>query len=119
MSNHPAQVCAELEDGTIIHGEWQIIKREKQNKKIKRYFLSEQHSAVEDGLEAIKEADMIIICPGVLGTGIISTLLFSGMKEAIIHSSARIVYIANVMTYPSQTDNYTLSDHVKELEEYL
>lgn len=41
------------------------------------------------------------------------------MKEAIIHSQSKIVYIANVMTYPSQTDGYTLSDHVHQLETYL
>gem|GEM_PF-7000610 len=41
------------------------------------------------------------------------------MKESIAHSSATIVYIANVMTYPSQTDKYTLSDHVRQLETYL
>lgn len=119
VSNHPAQICAELTDGTILHGEWQIIKREKQHIPIQRYFLSETYEAVEDGVQAIDNADMIIICPGVLGTWIISTLLFLWMKEAISRSSARIVYIANVMTYPSQTDWYTLSDHAIQLETYL
>jgi len=119
VSNHPAQICAELTDGSILQGERQIIKRKKQQVPIKKYFLSEQHDAVADGLQAINEADMIIICPWVLGTGIISTLLFEGMKESIAHSSATIVYIANVMTYPSQTDKYTLSDHVRQLETYL
>jgi uncharacterized cofD-like protein len=119
VSNHPAQICAELSDGTIIQGERQIIKREKQNLPITRYFLSEKHEAVQDGLHALREADVIIICPGVLGTGIISTLLFEGMRETISSSSAKIIYIANVMTYPSQTDDFTLSDHVHELESYL
>lgn len=119
VSNHPAQICAELTDGSIVQGERQIIKREQQDLAIQRYFLSEQHAAVEDWLQAIRESDMLIICPGVLGTWIISTLLFAGMKEAIINSNSKIVYIANVMTYPSQTDNYTLSDHVHQLETYL
>lgn len=119
VSNHPAQICAELTDGTIIQGERQIIKREKQDVPIQKYFLSEQHSAVEDWLHAIREADLLIICPGVLGTWIISTLLFTGIQEAIQHSSAKIMYIANVMTYPSQTNDYTLSNHVHQLETYL
>ena len=119
VSNHPAQICAELSDGTIVQGERQIIKREKQDIAIKKYFLSEQHSAVEDGLSAIHEADTIIICPWVLWTGIISTLLFTWMKEAIQQSSAKIIYIANVMTYPSQTNWFTLSDHIVQLETYL
>jgi uncharacterized cofD-like protein len=119
VSNHPAQICAELSDGTIIHWERQIIKRERKDLPIRRYFLSEKHHAITDGLDALCKADVIVICPGVLWTGIISTLLFEGMRKTISTSTAKIIYIANVMTYPSQTDNFTLSDHVHELESYL
>jgi 2-phospho-L-lactate transferase/gluconeogenesis factor (CofD/UPF0052 family) len=40
------------------------------------------------------------------------------MKEAIVSSQAKLVYFANAMTYPSQTDDFSLSDHVKQLELY-
>ena len=63
VSDHPAQICAELDDGTILKGEWQIIKREKKDIAIKRYFLDTPSMAVSDGLYALQEADMIIICP--------------------------------------------------------
>lgn len=120
VSNYPAQICAELEDGTTIHGEWQIIKREKITIPIKRYYLDVTYDAVSDGVEAIQSANMIVICPWVLWTWIISTLLFSWIKEAIIQNpGAPIVYIANVMTYPSQTNDMSLSDHIKQLESYL
>lgn len=118
VSNHDAHICAELEDGTVLEGEWQIIKRAKADVKIARYFLSDASGAVQEGLDALHEADMIVICPGVLGTGIISTLLFDGMKQAITDTDATLVYFANAMTYPSQTDFFSLSDHVQQLEEY-
>lgn len=119
ISDHPAQICAELDDGTCIEGEWQIIKRAQKDVPIKKYFLNRPSPAVKDGIDAIHNADMIVICPWVLGTWVISTLLFSGVQEAIQQSSAPIIYIANAMTYPSQTDGYTLSNHVTQLEYYL
>lgn len=119
ISNHPAQICAELSDGCILKGERQIIKRPRQDLTIRRYFLDKPHPAVQEWVDALAEADMIIICPGVLWTGIISTLLFEGMQQAIQQSHARLVYIANVMTYPSQTDNLSLSNHITLLETYL
>lgn len=120
ISNHPAQICAELEDGTHIQWEWQIIKREKKEIKIKRYYLDDLQPAVEDGIDAIQQANMIVICPWVLWTWIISTLLFAWIKEAIqLNPDIPIVYIANVMTYPSQTTDMSLSDHVKQIEHYL
>ncbi len=118
VSNHNAQICAELEDGTVLEGERQIIKREKDQVKVKRYFLNKEYEAVQEWIEALKKADIILICPWVLGTGIISTLLFAGIKESIKNSSAKLVYFANAMTYPSQTDNFTLSDHISLLEKY-
>lgn len=120
ISNHPAQICAELEDGTHIQWEWQIIKREKLHVKIKRYYLDDAQPAVQDGIDAIQQANALVICPGVLGTWIISTLLFGWIKEAIQQNpTTPIVYIANVMTYPSQTTDMTLSDHVHQIEDYL
>lgn len=120
ISNHPAQICVELEDGTHIQWERQIIKREKRDVKIKRYYLDDVQPAVQDGIDAIQQAHALVICPGVVGTGIISTLLFGWIKEAIQQNpTIPIIYIANVMTYPSQTTDMTLSDHVHQIEAYL
>ena len=118
VSNHSTQICAELEDGTVCEGEWQIIKREDRYMPVKRYFLKHPYPAVEEGTQAIMDADMIVICPGVLGSGIISTLLFDGMLDSIKESKAKLVYICNAMTFPSQTDGFAVSDHIKLLEEY-
>ncbi|USN56100.1 MAG: YvcK family protein [Candidatus Peribacteria bacterium] len=118
VSNHSTQICAQLEDGTRLVGERQIIKREKAKVPVQSYFLQDQVPAVAEGITAIKEADMIIICPGVIGTGIVSTLLFEGMREALCNSAAKLVYFCNVMTYPSQSDKFNVSDHLALLEQY-
>ncbi len=119
VSNHSTQICAELEDGSVYCGEWQIIKRENSHVPVKHYFLKDEHPAINQWLQAIADADLIVICPGVLGTGIIATLLFGWMKEAIQQSSWKLLYVCNAMTYPSQTDHFSVSDHVSMLESYI
>lgn len=119
VSNHSTQICAELEDGSICCGERQIIKRDKLDIPVKHYFLKDEHPAVNQWIQAIADADLIVICPGVLGTGIIATLLFGGIKEAIQQSKGKLLYVCNAMTYPSQTDHFRVSDHVSLLESYI
>ena len=68
--------------------------------------------------EAIKQADLIIFAPGDLYNSIIANLIIKGTKSAIKSSSAKLVYVVNLMTLNSQTHGFTASDHVKEIEKY-
>ena len=67
-------------------------------------------------LEAIAAADLILIGPGSLYTSIIPNLLVSGVADAIKKSRATCVYIANLMTQPGETKEFTLADHVHAIE---
>ena len=69
-------------------------------------------------LEAIEEADAIVIGPGSLYTNVIPNLLVKGVAKAIRESKAFKIYVSNLMTEPGQTDNYTLSDHIKAINEH-
>ncbi len=66
-------------------------------------------------LEAIAAADLIVMGPGSLYTSVIPNLLVSGVAQAIEKSQATCVYIANVMTQPGETREYTLGDHVRAI----
>jgi len=116
-------ICAELEDGSILKEEDAIIDRNNDEvhlrSKIKRVFLNPSAKANEKTLQAIEEADLIVLCPGSLYTSIISPLLVEGISEAINKSEAKKVYICNIMTQLSQTYGYKVSDHVKKILEYL
>ena len=70
-------------------------------------------------LEAIREADAIIIGPGSLYTNVLPNLLVKNVSRAIRDSKAMKFYISNIMTEPGQTDNYTLSDHLKAINEHV
>ncbi|MGC1168889.1 MAG: 2-phospho-L-lactate transferase CofD family protein, partial [Candidatus Acidiferrales bacterium] len=65
-----------------------------------------------EGLQALREADLILVGPGSLYTSIIPNLLVEQVTETIMHSSATRVYIANLMTQPGETQHYSVADHV-------
>ncbi len=66
-------------------------------------------------LEAIEEADMIVLGPGSLYTSVIPNLLTAGVAEAVCRSQAVKVYVMNVMTQPGETEGYSGADHVRAL----
>ena len=70
---------------------------------------------MEDVIQAIRNAELIILGPGSLYTSVIPNLLVKQISEEIIKSKARKIYVCNIMTQPGETDNYTVSDHLKAL----
>ncbi len=114
------KICAELEDGTVIESKNKIpnIVNEKTSK-INRVYINPSNCKPAPGvLEAIAEADAIIIGPGSLYTNIIPNLLVKGVSKAIKESKAFKIYVSNLMTEPGQTDNYTLSEHIRAIHEH-
>ena len=110
-------ICAELEDGTIIENKRNIPEVVNSKiSKISRVFIKPYHCKPAPGvLEAIQEADAICFAPGSLYTSIIPNLLIKGVAKEIKESKAFKVYISNLMTEPGQTYNYTLSDHIEAI----
>lgn len=117
----PITICAELDNGSVIENRNEIPKLVGEStNKISRIFIKPTNCKPAPGvLEAIKEADAIIIGPGSLYTNIIPNLLVKGIARAIKESNAIKVYVSNIMTEFGQTDDYTLSDHIKAIQDYL
>ncbi len=100
-----------MTDGKIVMGETRIAKS---GKKIRRLsLLPRRVHPLPEVLEAIRQANLILIGPGSLYTSILPNLLVSGVAEAIENSSATRVYIANLMTQPGETQGLSLADHVR------
>ena len=107
------KLVAEMEDGRIIHGESTIPGA---HGKIKRLFTEPANcKALPDVIQAIRDAELIILGPGSLYTSVIPNLLVKEISEEIIKSKAKKIYVCNIMTQPGETDNYTVSDHLKAL----
>ena len=117
----PISICAELEDGTVVVSRDKIPEVVSQtSKKISRIYINPTNTQPAPGvIEAIQEADAIIIGPGSLYTNVIPNLLIKGVAKAIKESDAMKVYVSNIMTEMGQTDEYTLSDHIKAIIDYV
>ena len=113
-------ICAELEDGTVIESKSKIPEAVNEKiSKINRIYITPSNCKPAPGvLEAIREADAIVIGPGSLYTNIIPNLLVKGVAKAIKESKSFKIYVSNIMTEPGQTDNYPLSEHIKAIIEH-
>ena len=115
------KICAELKDGTIVEEKDKIsdVVYDKVTS-INRVYITPSNAVPAPGvLEAIKNADAIIIGPGSLYTNIIPNLLVKNVAKTIKESKAIKVYVSNIMTEPGQTDNYSISDHIDALIEHV
>jgi len=113
-------ICAELENGYVVEEKDKIpeVANDKMTK-INRVYLKPSNCKAAPGvLDAIREADSIIIGPGSLYTNIIPNLLVNGVAKAIKESKAIKIYVNNIMTEPGQTDDYTVADHLKAIKEH-
>ncbi|MFR3183278.1 MAG: gluconeogenesis factor YvcK family protein [Clostridia bacterium] len=114
------KIIAELANGYIVEEKSRIpeVVSDKITK-INRITISPSNCRPAPGVvEAIKNADCIVIGPGSLYTNVIPNLLVNGVTKAIKESSAIKVYISNIMTEPGQTDNYSVSDHLNAIIEH-
>lgn len=114
------KIVAELADGYIVEERSRIpeVVAEKITK-INRIYLNPSNCKAAPGVvEAIKNADCIIIGPGSLYTNVIPNLLVNGVAKAIKESPAIKVYVSNIMTEQGQTDNYSVSDHLNAIIEH-
>lgn len=113
-------IVAELENGYMVEEKSRIpeVVSEKITK-INRIYINPSNCRPAPGVvDAIKNADCIIIGPGSLYTNVIPNLLINGVTKAIKESTAIKVYVSNIMTEPGQTDNYSVSDHLNAIIEH-
>lgn len=111
------KICAELGNGYVVEEKSKIASMVYDKlTKINRVYLSPGNCKPTPGvIEAIQNADSIIIGPGSLYTNIIPNLLVNGVARALKLSKARKFYVCNIMTEPGLTDNYSVADHVNSI----
>ena len=110
-------LVAHFTDGRVIRGESRIPT---EGGKIKRLCLDPDNSTVYPAVvKAIEEAEVVVVGPGSLYTSILANLLVPGVVSAIRQSSARKVFICNVMTQPGETDGYTAANHLQAIYDHV
>lgn len=116
LTEENVTLIGKMEDGSIIEGEHHITESDIAIKEV--YYLKEPKVCPE-ALKAVQNADLVILSMGSLFTSIIPNLICDEMIEALSKTSAKIMYVCNMMTQPGETDGFKASDHVKLLNQYI
>jgi uncharacterized cofD-like protein len=109
------RLCARLTDGSTIEGESNIGTLHGPIEHV--YFDPPYAAPLQEVIDAIRDADAIVLGPGSLYTSILPNLMVDGIAKEIAASTAVKMYVCNVMTQPGETDDLTASDHVRRLLE--
>lgn len=97
-----------------IKGESQIPKS---GGRIKRLWIEPGNpAAYPPTIQAILNADLIIVGPGSLYTSLMANLLVPDLVDALRASRAYKFYVCNIATQPGETDEFTVEDHVEVLD---
>lgn len=116
-TNRSTILNAIMDDGEIVVGESRIPKK---CKKIERVFLTPRDiKPMQEAIDALLEADLIVMGPGSLYTSVIPNLVITELAQAVIQSKANKLYVSNIMTQPGETTNYTVSDHINAIHDHL
>ena len=120
-SEEPLILHAEFEDGTRVSGESKIAH---DRKTINRVYVTPTENnhdakAARQVIDAILEADMVVLGPGSLFTSILPNLMIQDLGEAVVNTKAEVVYICNIMTQLGETENFSDADHIRVLHKHL
>lgn len=105
-----------MQDDSVVEGEHNITMSEKA---IKDIHYKQEPLVNPSVIKTIKEADMIILSMGSLYTSISCNLICKDVIDAIDESKGKILYVCNMFTQPGETDDFTVSDHINVLNNYL
>ncbi len=115
-----SELCAELEDGTMVRGETNIDKpKHDGGKKIKKVFLDPPAKGYPRALDAIKEGSLIVIGPGDLYSSLAQVLLTENLSEAICRRKGKVAYVCNLMTKYGETNEFSVEDFTEKTEEFV
>ena len=126
-AEEPLLLRAEFQDGTIVDGESKLVKYRKKIKRVSVHCYDENREldesrtpmAAREVINAIMEADMVVLGPGSLYTSILPNLMISDIGQAVCETKAEVVYICNIMTQLGETEHFTDADHVRVLHDHL
>ena len=111
---------ARLVDGTVVSGEASIdVRGVSPGVRIDYVYLDPPARVYPPVVEAILDADLVVMGPGDLYTSIIPNLMVEGVGDAIARTRAPVLYASNIMTKPGESDGFKVSDFAREVKRYM
>ena len=102
--------------GRVVQGESNVGRSEEPLRRV--WLEPEALEANPEAVEAVREADIIVIGPGSLYTSVVPNFLVGGLSQAIEASHAPRVFVCNVATQPGETDGYGVAEHLVAFSEH-
>lgn len=119
VTTHQVRLKMILNNRKILEGEKEIYLSQEIDQGFKSIYLEPFPEANPHAIDAIKEADVIVLGPGGLHTSLIPNLLVEGVSKAILSSKAKKIFVVNLMNRKGQTTGYRVSDYLKQIVPYL
>ncbi|MBD3281866.1 uridine diphosphate-N-acetylglucosamine-binding protein YvcK [Candidatus Uhrbacteria bacterium] len=119
VSARASTLYAELDDRSIVEGEHAIDMPGGDRAPILRCFLDPPVMANPDAVEAVRQADLLVMGPGDLHTSLVPVLLVEGVAEALAAAGGKKVFVMNLVAKPGQTQGYTAQSFLEKLDVYL
>jgi len=119
VSNEPSEVCFETENGKEYRGEHRLDELRMSLDRVKNIWLDPMVEANNQALQAIDEADIIIISPGSMYGSVITNFLPKGMAKAYKKSKAKKILLTNIMSVANENGDFSQKEYVDVFEKYL
>lgn len=119
VTDNPGEICFETISGRNFCGEHRLDEMRMSADAVKKVWLSGRIEANKEAIEAVRESEVIIICPGSLYGSVIINFLPEGMTEAFKNSKAKKILITNIMSVANENDGFDQNDYLTIFEQYL
>jgi len=121
---HPAalsytNLCAEFENGKIATHEHEVDEFIQAGGDLVRLYLADEVPANRDAIDAVSEADILIVGPGSWYTSVLPPLLPIGMKEAITEAKTPIVWVMNLLSEGDDMASWKGATYIRQLMHYV
>ena len=113
----PAALVAEMEDGRVVAGETAVANDRSHVRRLR--LEPPRPPAHPAAVTAVREADLLVLGPGSLFTSTLPPLLVPELREAVLTSPARRVYIANLLQQTNETIGYDAALHIDRLVQHV
>ncbi|BDG06017.1 gluconeogenesis factor YvcK family protein [Anaeromyxobacter oryzae] len=112
----PVELVADLADGRVVRGECALAAARGEVAALR---LARPAPAPPEALDAIRDADLVVLGPGSLWSSVLASLLGRGVAGALRTTRATRVLVVNLFTQPGETDGFTAADHVRAVQRQL
>lgn len=119
VTTHQVRLKMILNDRTVLEGEKDVYLSQNIDQGYRSIYLEPYPKANPRALDEIHNADLVVLGPGGLHTSLIPNLLVEGLREALIETHAKKVFVVNLMNRKGQTTGYKVSDYLEEIKRFV